>query len=49
MADNAHGDQTVTPAEFERAQRFWSDFTKFTTYSVLGVVALLVVMAVVLV
>lgn len=49
MADNAHGTQAVSQTELDRAHRFWGDFTKLTTYGILAVVAILVLMAVFLV
>ncbi len=51
MADHSHSPTTheVDPATLQHVQTFWSGFTRYTTFGVLGVVAVLVLMAIFLV
>ena len=44
-----HNHVDADPQELEKAQSFWNDFTKFTTYSVIAIIVILLAMALFLV
>ncbi len=45
MADNSHTPAPVDPGALQSAHTLWSGFTKYTAWVVIGVVAILALMA----
>ncbi len=45
MANHQPTPTDIDPASLTHAQKFWTEFTKYSTWSVLGIVVILILLA----